>query len=130
MVSRSYERPRVELWPVALRERLPLIPIPLRQGDRNATINLQQLLHEQFDAAGYADYIHRGHPQPPLSDAHAVWAAGLAARMNCRANPIPLRRPHAWRFQPIQRASTRLFAAVRPKLGSQSIRLKYASKIY
>ena len=79
MVSRSYERPRVELWPVGLRDRLPMIPIPLRRGERDATIDLQQLLHEQFDAAGYADYIYRGHPQPPLSDAHAEWAAGLVA---------------------------------------------------
>jgi hypothetical protein len=79
MVSRSYERPRVELWPVSLRERLPTIPIPLRHGDRDATINLQQLLHEQYDAAGYDDYVYRGHPQPPLPDAQVEWAAGLLA---------------------------------------------------
>jgi hypothetical protein len=79
LVSRSYERPRVELWPVGLRERLPLIPVPLRRGDRDATIDLQQVLHEQFDAAGYADYIYRGHPQPRLSDADAAWASGTAA---------------------------------------------------
>ena len=30
MVSRSYERPRVELWPLALSDPLPTIPIPLR----------------------------------------------------------------------------------------------------
>src|SRR5262249_49705077 len=30
MVSRSQERPRVGLWPIRLRERLPVIPIPLR----------------------------------------------------------------------------------------------------
>lgn len=28
MVSRSYERPRVELWPLRLRDPLPLIPVP------------------------------------------------------------------------------------------------------
>jgi hypothetical protein len=80
MVSRSYERPRVELWPVALRERLPLIPIPLRHGDRDGTIDLQQLLHEQFDAAGYADYIYRGLPQPLLTAPDAEWAEALAIR--------------------------------------------------
>lgn len=74
MVSRSYERPRVELWPLALRDALPIIPVPLRQGDRDATIDLQRLLHEQFDAAGYEDYIYRGQPQPPLADDDAEWA--------------------------------------------------------
>jgi hypothetical protein len=77
MVSRSYERPRVELWPLALRDPLPTIPIPLRRGDRDATIDLQRLLHEQFDAAGYEDYIYRGRPQPPLSEIDAKWAESL-----------------------------------------------------
>jgi hypothetical protein len=77
MVSRSYERPRVELWPLALRNPLPTIPIPLRHGDRDAIIDLQRLLHEQFDAAGYEDYIYHNEPQPPLSSAEAGWAYPL-----------------------------------------------------
>jgi hypothetical protein len=77
MVSRSYERPRVELWPVAIRDILPLFPVPLRQSDRDATIDLGQLLHEQFDAAGYEDYVYRGSPQPALSETDSSWAAGL-----------------------------------------------------
>jgi hypothetical protein len=79
MVSRSYERPRVELWPLALRERLPKIPIPLRRDELDATIDLQQLLHEQFDAAGYQDYIYRGSPHPALTGADANWAERLAS---------------------------------------------------
>jgi hypothetical protein len=78
MVSRSYERPRVDLWPVALRDPLPTIPIPLRRDDRDATLDLQRLLHEQFDAAGYEDYIYRTSPQPPLSKSDAAWAESLA----------------------------------------------------
>src|SRR5262245_40164334 len=33
VVSRYEDRPRVGVWPVRLRERLPLIPIPLRDPD-------------------------------------------------------------------------------------------------
>jgi hypothetical protein len=77
MVSRSYERPRVDLWPMTLRDPLPIIPIPLRPGDRDATIDLQRLLHEQYDAAGYEDYVYRSRVQPPLSDSDAGWAENL-----------------------------------------------------
>ena len=77
MVSRSYERPRVELWPFGLRDPLPLIPIPLRLGKRDATIDLAKLFQEQFDAAGYENYIYRTGPQPSLSPTDAQWAQGV-----------------------------------------------------
>ena len=77
MVSRSYERPRVELWPFMLRDPLPLIPVPLRLGRTDATLDLGQLLHDQFDAAGYEDYVYRTSPQPPLAAAETTWAAAL-----------------------------------------------------
>ena len=61
IVSRSYKRPKVGLWPMRIREALPVIPVPLKQEDPDAVLDLQQLLHETFDAAGYADV--------PLADA-------------------------------------------------------------
>lgn len=74
MVSRSYERPKVGLWPVKIRETLPVIPIPLKREDQDAVLDLQQLLHETFDAAGYADYIYHGRPRPPLHPDDDAWA--------------------------------------------------------
>ena len=75
LVSRSYERPKVELWPLKLRQTLPLIPVPLKPEDPDAILDLQQLLHETFDAAGYADYIYQGKPRPPLHPEDESWAA-------------------------------------------------------
>ncbi len=77
MVSRSYERPRVELWPILLRGALPLIPVPLRLGRTDATIDLGQVFAEQFEAAGYEDYVYRTGPQPPLAESDAAWADAL-----------------------------------------------------
>lgn len=74
MVSRSYERPKVGLWPMKLREPLPIIPVPLKPEDPDAVLDLQQLLHETFDAAGYADYIYQGKPRPPLHPEDEAWA--------------------------------------------------------
>jgi hypothetical protein len=76
-VSRAQERPRVGIWPITLQEKLPVIPIPLKTSDPDATVDLQKILHRVYDAAGYADYIYRGQPQPPLTPALAGWARQL-----------------------------------------------------
>jgi hypothetical protein len=79
MVSRSLEHPRVGLWPVRLKERLPEIPIPLRDDAPDAVLDLQPLLHSAYDAAGYEDYIYSGAPSPPLHPEDAKWAEGVIA---------------------------------------------------
>jgi hypothetical protein len=79
LVSRADERPRVGIWPFNLKDALTTIPIPLREDDAEATLDLQQLVHRIYDAAGYEDYIYEGMPQPPLDSATAEWAAGIVA---------------------------------------------------
>lgn len=74
LVSRSEERPKVGLWPIGLRDRLPVIPIPLRVPDPDVRLDLQVALHRVYDAAKYAKRIYRGTPQPPLSPEDQVWA--------------------------------------------------------
>ena len=71
IVSRVELRPRgrADFWPIRLKDRLPEIPIPLRGGDPDARLNLQEVLHRIYDAAGYAYYIYAGPPEPPLSAA-------------------------------------------------------------
>jgi len=77
MVSRCEQRPRVGLWPVRLRERLPKIPIPLAGDDPDVSIDLQELLETQFEAAGYEDYVYKHTPQPPLHPDDLAWANDL-----------------------------------------------------
>lgn len=77
LVSRSERRPAMGMWPLKLRERLPEIPIPLREPHPDARVDLQALLHQLYDAAGYADYIYAGQPQPRLHPEDAAWARPL-----------------------------------------------------
>lgn len=51
--------------------------VPLRLGRIDATIDLGQLFRDQFEAAGYEDYVYRSQPQPPLAAADAEWAATM-----------------------------------------------------
>jgi hypothetical protein len=65
LVSRSPARPRASLWRLALRDPLPPIPVPLRAGEPEARVNLQELLHQVCDAAGYEAYVYDGAPSLP-----------------------------------------------------------------
>jgi hypothetical protein len=77
MVSRVEQRPEAEYWPISLRERLPLIPIPLRGPLGDARLDLQELLHLIYDRAYYKDHIYEGTPSPPLNPEDAAWALSL-----------------------------------------------------
>lgn len=77
LVSQVEQRPWAGFWPILLRDRLPNIPIPLRQPDIYAQLDLQQALHRLYDAAGYEDYIYDGFPDPPLNPSDDAWARQL-----------------------------------------------------
>ena len=79
LVSRSEARPRVGLWPLQLRDRLPVIPIPLRNPDPDAQLDIQAVLHDIYDRARYATYLYDGSPDPPLSPEDEAWARQVAA---------------------------------------------------
>ncbi|MGH7128096.1 MAG: DUF4058 family protein, partial [Planctomycetaceae bacterium] len=73
-VSRVEERPKGRLWPVPLADPLPTVAVPLRSGDEDVPLNLQQILDSVYDRAAYQmeiDY-HRG-PTPPLSPSLSEW---------------------------------------------------------
>lgn len=74
MVSRPQRRPRVGVWPLKLRDRLPEISIPVLQTHDEPRIDLQLLLHRVYEAAGYEGYIYRWVPQPRLHPQDAEWA--------------------------------------------------------
>ncbi|MFI5457449.1 MAG: DUF4058 family protein [Isosphaerales bacterium] len=74
LVSRVERRLDAEFWPISLRERLPVIPIPVRAPDADARLDLQAVLDRTYDDAGYADYIYDGAPRPRLGDEDADWA--------------------------------------------------------
>ncbi len=77
LVSRVNERPKADVWPAGLRGRLPIIPIPLRPGEPEASLDLQQILHRVYDSASYEAYIYSGEPNPPLLPEDAAWAKQL-----------------------------------------------------
>ena len=74
-MSRYEDRPKVGFWPIALRERLPVVHVPLAAPDPDADLDLQSVLDRAYDAARFGTYIYSETPEPPLSPDHAAWVA-------------------------------------------------------
>ena len=74
LVSRAEKRRAADFWPIRLRNRLPVIPIPLRPPDAAAPVDLQEALHRAYDGPGYEHFIYNGEPEPSLSANDAAWA--------------------------------------------------------
>ncbi|MGB3790397.1 MAG: DUF4058 family protein [Phormidesmis sp.] len=75
LVSRSDRRPDAELYVWNLPDKVPTFHIPLRKGDLEPTVNLQQLLKDIYDRSSYdlkLDYQQA--PVPPLSEDCINWA--------------------------------------------------------
>lgn len=74
LVCRSRHLPRVSVWPLRLRDRLPVVPVPLADPDPDVSFDLQAMLHHVYDRAGFAKYIYDDTPEPPLTPQDAAWA--------------------------------------------------------
>ncbi len=85
VVSRAERRPKAGVWPIRLRDRLPIVPVPLRQGDPDARLDLQEVLNRVYDAAGYHYYVYTDDPVPRLSPEDAAWARQFLPRSDAGA---------------------------------------------
>jgi hypothetical protein len=83
-LSRAEQAPVTEVWPILLDQPLPTVPVPLRGGDADARLDLQQALTMAYDECCFSDMIDYAKPPAvPLTAEQAAWvdqhlrAAGL-----------------------------------------------------
>jgi Protein of unknown function (DUF4058) len=79
LVSRYEERPRMDFWPIRLRECLPVIPVPLLAPDPDVQLDLRTVLDRAYDSAEYGRYIYSEVPEPLLSPDDETWAKQFLA---------------------------------------------------
>jgi Protein of unknown function (DUF4058) len=79
LVSRAASRPRVGFWPFGLRDPLPTVPVPLKDADGEARLDLRAILDRVYDESGYAYFLYDHEPDPPLTGDDAEWARALLA---------------------------------------------------
>ena len=62
------------VWPIALAQALPTVPVPLLAGDDDVLLSLQSAFTAAYDLPGYdliVDYTQP--PDVPLTKAGANW---------------------------------------------------------
>ncbi|WP_254567576.1 DUF4058 family protein [Oscillatoria sp. HE19RPO] len=74
LVSRGDRRPYADLYLFNLPDTIPTFPLPLRSGDTEPMIDLNQLLNHLYDRAGY-DFVidYQTEPIPALAESEAAW---------------------------------------------------------
>lgn len=76
LVSRAEARPMVEVWPIALQDPLPEVPVPLLPGDADVRLDLQAAVRTVYDLGGFDLVLDYTRPlSPALSGEEAAWAA-------------------------------------------------------
>jgi len=77
-VSRANARTKARYWPVQLRQRLPVVGVPLKGRDAEVPVDLGEVLNTAYDRAAYDRSIdYAKSPVPPLSPDDAKWANAL-----------------------------------------------------
>jgi hypothetical protein len=74
-LSRAQRRPLTAVWPVGLRERLPVVPVPLLPPDGDVKLNLQECIDSCFELVGYERLLDYSETPPPpvLTSDDASW---------------------------------------------------------
>jgi hypothetical protein len=75
LVSRSERRPRVQVWPIQLRDPLPAVPVPVLEPDPDVPLDLQAAVASAYERGAFARKIdyQQPPPPPPLSAEETAW---------------------------------------------------------
>lgn len=74
-LSRAQQRPKTDVWPISLQQKLPTVPIPLLDGDADVPLDLQQAFTQVYDAFGYdLEQDYSKEPEVPLQGEQRTWA--------------------------------------------------------
>jgi len=74
IVSRANRRPRCEVYAWTIRDPLPTIPIPLKRGDADAMLPLQDVFEIVYQRARYDLSMNYNSPlEPPFSSDESNW---------------------------------------------------------
>lgn len=75
-------RPRAGFaWPISIRERLPVIAVPLRGNDPDVPLDLQSVLELVIERGSYdLDLDYSQNPVPPLSGETLEWARRITSQ--------------------------------------------------
>lgn len=82
LINRAWQREgetAYQIFPIGMREPLPCVPVPLKQGEAEAPLDLQYVFNRAYAGGPYrrGAVNYAAPPNPPLAAADAVWAGAL-----------------------------------------------------
>jgi hypothetical protein len=83
-VFRSWRPLSLEFYHAPLRQRLPAIRVPLRQGDPDVALDIQALIERSYQFGRYDRTDYSKDPEPPLTGDDAAWAVALLREKGLR----------------------------------------------
>jgi hypothetical protein len=83
-VTRGWKPHRHEVYRAPLQDKLPVIKVPLREGDADVPLDLQMLIDRCYHHGRYDDIDYRVAPPPPLSAEDDAWIHELLVRQGLR----------------------------------------------
>jgi len=80
-LARVEHRPYVDVWPIQLTVRLPVLPVPLSAPDPDVPLDLGAIVPAVYERGGYATRIdyRQPVPPPPLEPEQHAWVEHLLA---------------------------------------------------
>lgn len=89
MLSRTNRRPRVQVWPIQLADKLPVVPVPLLAPDDDAMLDLGQAVASVYERGAYDLQLnYREEPaSPQLSEEEGHWIAERLGSSRSSINP-------------------------------------------
>jgi hypothetical protein len=84
-VSRGQVDELREVYPSLLRDRLPVIHVPLRPGEADIILDIQEAVNEAYDMGLYWKRDHRHEPSLALNPDDSQWADALLRENGLRS---------------------------------------------
>jgi hypothetical protein len=85
LVSSFKQRPQADLYAFNLKQTIPKFPLPLREGDKEPIVDLQELINGIYERASYdlvIDYSQEAVPE--LSEEDKIWVDDILKEQKLR----------------------------------------------
>ena len=83
LVSRGSCRPDADLYTFGLKDFIPPLPVPLREGETEPVVDLQRLLNEVYKRARFDLAIDYSQPvKPALPAEEAAWVIEIIDKIS------------------------------------------------
>lgn len=79
-LSRVQRRPYTQVWPISLREPLPVLPVPLLPPDTDVPLDLQHAIQICYQQGGFEQMLNYVSPLPHFKGDDAAWITDTIAR--------------------------------------------------